>query len=101
MLVGENCTNKDVLSWMADSFEKRRPNIPVGKPILWFISILSEFVGKLFSFSPLIDRGIALSATQRKYFSSRKIEDALGITFTPIAKSISEICDFRKKYSSI
>ena len=100
VLVSENCSNKDTLSWMADGFGKRRPFIPVGKSMLLFVGILSEFFGKIFSFSPIIDREIARTATQRKYFSSGKIEDSLGCTFTPIAKSIREICDFRKKYCS-
>ena len=94
ILSGENCSNKDVLSWMADGFGKRRPFILIGKRILWTVGILSELLGKMFHFKPLIDRGTARSATNREYYSNRKIEEAIGFQFTPIENSIKEICRF-------
>ena len=97
VLVSENCSNKDVLSWMATGFGKRRPIIPVGKTVLMFVGVLSEFLGKIFHFRPLIDRGVASAAANREYYSSSKIKETLGCTFTPIAKSIMDVCEFRKK----
>ena len=94
ILSGENCSNKDVLSWMADGFGKQRPIIPIGKQILWTIGILSESLGKILHFKPLIDRGTARSATNREYYSSRKIEEVIGFQFTPVENSIKEICIF-------
>jgi len=100
VLVAENCSNRDVLSWMADGFGKRRPFIGIGKNLLWFVGIVSEVLGKILCFKPLIDRGTARSATNREYYSSRKLQEAIGVQFTTIEKSISEICEFQTKYSN-
>lgn len=100
VLVAENCSNRDVLNWMADGFGKRRPFIGIGKNMLWFIGIVSEIQGKLLRFKPLIDRGTARTATNREYYSSRKIHEAIGFQFTTIEKSIRQICEFQSKYSN-
>lgn len=98
VLVAENCSNRDVLSWMADGFGKRRPFIGIGKNVLWFVGTVLELLGKILRFKPLIDRGTARTATNREYYSSRKIQEAIGLQFTRIEKSISEICEFQTKY---
>jgi len=96
-LVGENCSNKDVLFWMADGLGKPRPKFAVGRRTLWSIGCLLEIAGKIFCFHPLIDRGTARTATHREYYSNLKIEKAIGFTFTPIDKCIKEVCDFFSK----
>ncbi len=96
VLVGENCSNRDVLSWMADGFSKRRPFIGIGKRTMLSIGYLSEIIGKLFNFNPLIDVGTAKSAINREFYSSQKIEQALGFEFKPIQQCIKEVCDFQK-----
>lgn len=97
ILVAENCSNKEILCWMADGLGKRRPFIGVGKKLLWLVGLLSEGLGKVFRFRPLIDRATARTATNRKYYSSNKIENSIGFTFTPIEQCIREVCDFRLK----
>ena len=97
VLVGENCSNKDMLSWMADGFGKRRPLIRIGKRLLWLVGVLSENLGKIFQFSPIIDRKTAFSITNREYYSSIKIEKELGFRFQPIEKCIKEVCEFQLK----
>jgi len=94
ILVGENCSNKDILGWMADGFNKRRPFIPIGEKILWLAGFIAELVGRIFNFTPVIDRGTARSATNREYYSNRKIIQATGFAFTPIEQCISEVCKF-------
>ena len=96
ILVAENCSNKDILSWMADGFGKVRPFICIGKKLMLTIGYLSEIVGKIFNFSPLIDVGTAKSAVNRAFYSSRKIELALQFEFRPIEKCICEVCEFQK-----
>lgn len=97
VLVGENCSNKDILCWMADGFGKHRPFIGIGKKMLWTVGILSEFLGKVFHFSPLIDRTTARSATHREYYSAKKIRNTIGFKFTPIEKCVKEVCEFRNR----
>jgi dihydroflavonol-4-reductase len=94
IVVSENCSNQEVLSWMADGFGRPRPFICIGKRMLWFFGFLSEVVGNIFHFEPLIDRGTAHSATNRAYYSNQKIKKNIGFQFTPIEKSIKRICGF-------
>ena len=96
VLVSENCSNKEVLSWMAYGYGKRRPFIGISKSVLWTIGFLSEILGKLFSFKPLIDRSTARSATNRAYYSSNKIQTKLGFKFIAIEKSVLQVCSFDK-----
>lgn len=97
VLVGENCSNKNILRLMANGYGKQPPFIPIGKRMLWLVGIISEIFGKTFHFQPLIDRGIARSATQREYYSSQKIVHALNFKFTSIEISINDICKFQVK----
>ena len=94
ILVGENCSNKQILSWMADGFEKSRPWICVGRQTLWFVGALAEVLGKIFRFQPLIDRSMARSATHREIYSSHKIQHTTGFTFTPVSKCIADVCSY-------
>jgi len=95
VLVSENCSNRDVLNWMADGFGKRRPFIGLGKNLLWLVGLILEILGTLFRFKPLIDRGTTRTATNREYYSSRKLQEAVDFQFTTIEKCIREICEFQ------
>ena len=97
IVVGENCSNKDILNWMSDGFGTHRPFICIGEKLFLLIACLSEFIGKVFHFHPLIDQGTARSATSGSFYSSRKIIQAFNFQFTPIEKSIKSICQFMKK----
>jgi len=96
ILVGENCSNKDILCWIADGLGKRHPVFPVGRPVLQAVGRIFEITGKLFHFHPLIDRAIAHIISQREYYVNMKIKDAIGFNFKPIEQCILEICSFRK-----
>lgn len=95
VLVSENCSNRKVLSLMAKGFNKQKPIIGIGKRMLVGIGFLSETIGKIFRFKPLIDRGKARSVTNRAYFSSEKVKKLLDYKFKPIEECISEVCRFR------
>ena len=94
ILVAENNSNKQILCWMADGFGKIRPFIPLGKIVLQIIGLLSEAIGRIFHFNPFIDRKIAKSATNREYFSNKKIAETLNYRFNPIENCIKETCRF-------
>ena len=98
ILVAENNSNKDILSWIADGFDLPRPYIPVGRELLWLVGAISELLGKLFRFQPFMDRATARSAANSEYFSARKIETAIqGFRFQSVRECIVEICEFQKK----
>ncbi len=95
ILVAENYSNKEILSWMADGFGKYRPFIPIGKRLFWFVGIILEISGKLFHFNSMIDRNTSKIATKRKYYSNKRIKNEIGFEFTPIEKCIKEVCGFK------
>lgn len=97
VLVSENCSNKDLLNWMADGFGKVRPFVGIGKKMMLIIGYVSEITGRLFRFKPLIDIGTARSATGLSLYSSEKVCQALGYKFNPIEKCIKEVCLFRNE----
>lgn len=97
ILVGENCSNKDILQWMAKYFGTLKPILPIGRSLLLTVGAAAEVLGKWLGFSPLIDKGTARSATHREYYSSEKLKKTLSFEFTPIEKCISDVCEFMKK----
>lgn len=97
VLVGENLSNKDIVTMMADGFGKIRPFINVTKELLLVVGYIAEILGKVFGFKPLIDRSFARSATNRSYYSSEKIENLLSFKFTPIAECIKDVCNYRSQ----
>lgn len=97
ILVAENCSNKEILSWMADGFAKQRPWIGVGRSLLLFVGTISELLAKVFRFQPLIDRGMARSATNREFYSNEKITKAINFSFNPVSECIAEVCKFLLK----
>jgi len=101
ILAAENSSNRDILKWMADGFDKPRPFIGIGRKTLWMVGLVSEIFGKLFRFQPLVDRGTARSATHREYYSSAKIQQAIGFKFKPVEQCIQEVCDFEKRNTTI
>jgi len=96
IMVGENCSNREILSWMADGFGKRRPFIGIGKQPLWLVGFIMEMFSKIFGFCSVIDRGTARTATKREYYSSMKITKTIGFQFKSIEKCIAEVCGFMK-----
>jgi dihydroflavonol-4-reductase len=94
VLVGENCSHKEVLEWMADGYGQPRPFIPMGKGVLYLIGSLTELLGKLFHFQPFLDRGTARSASNRSFYSNLKVMKALDFQFIPVKQGIREVCAF-------
>ena len=94
ILVAENCSNKDVLSRIANGFHKPKPKIKVGRKLLVVVGYFAEILGKVFHFNPLIDRVMARSATNREYYSGRKIQEKFGFVYSPVENCILEVCQF-------
>jgi dihydroflavonol-4-reductase len=94
ILVGENLSNKEIVCLMADGFHKPRPWINVSRPLLLTVGFIAEMIGVLFRFKPLVDRSLARSATNRSYYSSEKITEAIAFKFIPIAQCIEDVCSY-------
>lgn len=96
ILVSENCSNKDVLNWIADGFDKPRPFIPIGRELFLVVGFIVQTVAKLVGFVSPITTSMARTATHRDYYSNLKIANELNYTFKPVQKTIAEICTFSK-----
>ncbi|MHB9056644.1 MAG: NAD-dependent epimerase/dehydratase family protein [Paludibacteraceae bacterium] len=97
VLVGENCSHKDVLQWMADEYGKFRPFIGMEKSLLVSARFL-YFFGRIGGFKPLIDASSAKISISKKAYSNRKfISQFPDFKFTPIRETIRQICQFDKR----
>jgi dihydroflavonol-4-reductase len=94
ILVSENNSNQEILNWMSTGFKKRKPIMRVGRRLIMVVGFFSEITGKIFGYTPLLDRSMGVSATNRSYYSSQKLKDTLGFRFNPISKCIADVCNF-------
>jgi dihydroflavonol-4-reductase len=100
ILLSENNTTREIITMIARGFGKPAPFIPVGKKAMLFAGMMMEITGKIFGFSPLIDRSMAKSASNRTLYSNEKIVRLLDYTFIPVAETISEVCSFMRSAKS-
>lgn len=97
VLVSENISHKKILTMAARAFNKRPPFINGTKYVLYPLAFIFEILAKLLKIKPIIDKGMVKVVLSRSYYSSEKIKQAIGFEFTPIEKSVAEICTFFKK----
>lgn len=97
ILFSENNTTREIISLIARGFGKPAPIIPLGKKTLNLAGWMMEAAGKIFGFTPLMDRSMAKSASNRTLYSNEKIVRLLNYQFIPVADTISEVCRFMRK----
>lgn len=95
ILVSENCSNKNVLNWMADGFDKPRPFIPIGRTLFVTVGFVAQTLNRFLGFKSPLTISIARTATHRDYYSAAKITTELNYNFKPVQKTIAEICAFK------
>ena len=96
VLTAENCLHKDVLRWMAEGYDVMRPFIGMNRS-LPVIACMLEFLGKLFGFTPIIDRSSARVAISKKSYSSQKFLSVFpDFKFSDIRYTIIQIGEFDK-----
>ena len=92
ILVSENNTNKQILSWMAQGFGKPVPRIKIGLTLLVTAGHLMSLAGKLFNFNPPLNAESAKASAHQTYYSSEKIKNRLQLEFTPMQTVIEDVC---------
>jgi dihydroflavonol-4-reductase len=83
---------KSFFGMIADAFGKKRPSIKVGKiaaSIIWRFEAVRTFITQG---SPLITKETARSATRHYSYNSAKVQEKLGLTFTPLEETIARVC---------
>jgi nucleoside-diphosphate-sugar epimerase len=96
IIVNKNCSNKEILWWMADGLGKQRAKFNVSRPILYSAGFCAEMLGKIFRFTPLIDRNTAKTATNREYYSNKKLLSQFDFEYHDLQTKIKAICSFIK-----
>lgn len=97
VLVSQNLSHKKILTMVARAFNKMPPFINGTKYVLYPLAFIFEMIAKLLKINPIIDKGMVKVVLSRSYYSSEKIKQAIGFEFTPIEKTVVEICDFLNK----
>lgn len=92
ILVAENRSNKEILNWIAEGYNKKKPSIFISKKVLVAIGYVLEIISKITHSTPTLDRSMALAATSRAFYSNTKIKELSHYNFNPIEKCINEIC---------
>ena len=95
-LVGANLSNRELLTMLLKGF-KHYPPLPLHKPIVYLVAILSEIFCRLFGIKNQLDLNMARIMTTRKYYSSKRVEKDLDFEFTPIEKTVKNICNYMSK----
>ena len=99
VLVGDNCKHRDVLAWMAVGYGKKPPFIYISNALMLFVSVVSEFVGKVAGFKPLIDTASAKTSLSKKRYSSEKfLTQFPGFKFSSIEETVKSVCSFDTEY---
>ncbi len=97
ILVGENCSNKEIIDWIAEGYNKMKPQFLIGRQLLVVIGLVGELYQKLSGRPAKLDRTMARSASNRSWYSNEKIILQTSFQFTAIDKCIKKVCVFENK----
>ncbi|NDV65700.1 NAD-dependent epimerase/dehydratase family protein [Bacteroides sp. 224] len=89
ILVSENLSNRELFTFIAKAVGKRPPFISVGKKGLLFAKGIERMITFISGRKPLLTSEIITSAVKQESYSSEKIREAYGFTFTNMEETIS------------
>lgn len=93
LLNGGSISYHNLFNTIADSMQKKRPEIKVGARlagIIWRIEAVRTW---LLGTKPLITKETAQSAARRIMYNNEKIKNALGFSFQPIEKTVTRVSE--------
>jgi len=88
VLVSETLTFRDFLGQMATALKAKIPGRHIGTGWLRLLARLNETFSALTGKEPAITSEIARTFTQNSVYDNRKIQEAIGFTFTPLSETI-------------
>ncbi len=92
ILNSENLPFKDIFSMIAKNLGKKSPYIKAGR-LLTSVGWRMDYLGsKVFGRQNLITKETVKASLSKKYYSNKKITEALNWNFIPVAKSIEDVC---------
>ncbi len=92
VLNGANLSFKEVFTKIAAGFGKPAPKNEVKPWMLEMTWRLNAFWSMITGTKAFLTKSTARSASTTDYYSTKKIEQQIGYTFTPIDESIARIC---------
>lgn len=92
VLVGKNMNMKWYLDTVATFMGKKKPTIKVNKAIAQLAWIVDGLKGLLTGKAPSLTRETANASLNVFYYSSEKIKQTIGFTFTPMDQTIEKTC---------
>lgn len=93
ILVSENKSYKEVLFFIADTFNKKRPSISVKAWQAEFFWRWERIVSWLTSRKPIMTKQAVKSLNSKTYYSSDKITKELGVKFERIDTVLKKVSD--------
>jgi hypothetical protein len=91
IISSENCSYQQLFNAIADSLQKKHPNIQLKK---WMTAIIWRFEflrNKIFNTHSLLTKSTANTAFKELNYSSDKIKKSLDFKFVPIKITINDI----------
>lgn len=99
ILIENNYTYKDVLSWIQSDFNQAVPKYNTPKLVLNLARLLEPvftvFTGK----ERQLSKPIVYAAFNKQIFSNKKIRGALGFEFSSTRRTIEQICEYHRHHS--
>jgi nucleoside-diphosphate-sugar epimerase len=92
ILVGENLQMKNYLDAVAKNFGKKKPMIHADKFLSQLAVIVDGIKSLIMRKEPTITKETARASQNKFYYSSKKIINEIGFTFTPMSETIKENC---------
>ncbi len=97
ILNSENLSYKKIFRLIANFLGKKSPYLKAGK-ILSSFGWRMDYLRSLITGTPnILTRETVKASMNRKYYSNRKITEALNYKFIPVAKSIEDVCKVYEK----
>ena len=92
IMVGENSSFKNLLSQIANNFQKKGPKKKISKWVLLLYCNYEWLLHKLFNKKRKFTKGMIASLYTTTSYSSEKIISKFDFTFTPLENTIERIC---------
>lgn len=96
----ENVSYRDILNYITDAIGMKRPGMQAGRFLTELAWTTEKLRGIITGRKPGFTRETARISQNKVTFSNRKIIDATGIQFIPVAESVRFVCDTIKPASS-
>lgn len=91
ILVSENKSFKEILDFIAESLQKKKPNFYASKLITNTLYRIDNFISKITGKKIALTKDAVKSLHNKHYYSSEKIKKTFDFEFTPMQKVIEEV----------